>query len=182
MIRDAVCGFRDRRQDRLGHTDRDAATGAYNDWLQAEGHWVFAGGLAAPSTATVIDNRAGEAVFTDGPFLETAPRTTPDPTPPRRLSPSTAPHRPDPPPPSWSCRRSDAGRSRYRYPLGRCSLNMPTTDLDNPHFAGQEHFSVHRHRQNRPRHEFPGWCLSAHGPECVLGQEPPGSGNVLSLD
>src|SRR5689334_4809468 len=42
----------------------------FNDRLQAEGHWVFAGGLGAPSTATVIDNRGGEALFTDGPFVE----------------------------------------------------------------------------------------------------------------
>jgi hypothetical protein len=48
-----------------------AAIDAFNDRLQAEGHWVFAGGLAAPSTATVIDNRGGETVFTDGPFVET---------------------------------------------------------------------------------------------------------------
>jgi hypothetical protein len=47
-----------------------AATGAFNDRLQAEGHFVFAGGLASPDTATVIDNRGGEALFTDGPFLE----------------------------------------------------------------------------------------------------------------
>ncbi len=47
-----------------------AAIDAFNDRLQAEGHWVFAGGLAAPSAATVIDNRGGEPVFTDGPFLE----------------------------------------------------------------------------------------------------------------
>jgi hypothetical protein len=47
------------------------AVSAFNrDRLQAEGHWVFAGGLAAPSAATVIDNRGGEPVFTDGPFLE----------------------------------------------------------------------------------------------------------------
>jgi hypothetical protein len=46
------------------------AINAFNDRLQAEGHWVFAGGLNAPSTATVIDNRGGEALFTDGPFLE----------------------------------------------------------------------------------------------------------------
>jgi hypothetical protein len=36
----------------------------------APGHWVFAGGLSSPGTATVIDNRGGEALFTDGPFLE----------------------------------------------------------------------------------------------------------------
>ncbi len=33
------------------------------------GHWVFAG-LAAPGSATVIDSRGGEALFSDGPFLE----------------------------------------------------------------------------------------------------------------
>ena len=48
-----------------------AAINAFNDRLEAEGHWVFAGGLASPSAATVIDNRGGEALFTDGPFLET---------------------------------------------------------------------------------------------------------------
>jgi hypothetical protein len=48
----------------------DAAIDAFNDHLRAEGHWVFAGGLAAPNTATVIDNRDGQAVFTDGPFVE----------------------------------------------------------------------------------------------------------------
>ena len=47
-----------------------AAIDAFNDRLRAEGYWVFAGGLAVPSTATVIDNRGGEALFTDGPFLE----------------------------------------------------------------------------------------------------------------
>jgi hypothetical protein len=50
--------------------DEIAAIDAFNDRLRAENHWVFAGGLAAPSTATVIDNRGDEAVFTDGPFLE----------------------------------------------------------------------------------------------------------------
>jgi hypothetical protein len=50
--------------------DEIAAIDAFNDRLRAENHWVFAGGLAAPSTATVIDNRGDEAVLTDGPFLE----------------------------------------------------------------------------------------------------------------
>jgi hypothetical protein len=48
-----------------------AAINAFNERIEAEGHWVFAGGLSSPSTATVIDNRSGEALFTDGPFLET---------------------------------------------------------------------------------------------------------------
>ncbi len=46
------------------------ALDAFNDRLVAEGYWVFAGGLAAPGTATVIDNRGGAALFTDGPFVE----------------------------------------------------------------------------------------------------------------
>src|SRR6516164_7259996 len=56
--------------DDLATPTEMAAIDAFNDRLEADGHWVFAGGLAAPSTATVIDNRGGEAMFTDGPFLE----------------------------------------------------------------------------------------------------------------
>lgn len=48
-----------------------AAINAFNERIEADGHWVFAGGLNSPSTATVVDNRSGEAMFTDGPFLET---------------------------------------------------------------------------------------------------------------
>jgi hypothetical protein len=47
-----------------------AAIDAFNEQLEADGRWVFAGGLASPSTATVIDGRDGEAVFSDGPYLE----------------------------------------------------------------------------------------------------------------
>jgi hypothetical protein len=47
-----------------------AATDAFNHRLEAGGQWVFAAGLGAPTTATVIDNRSGEAVVTDGPFVE----------------------------------------------------------------------------------------------------------------
>src|SRR5215831_1177492 len=47
-----------------------AAIDVFNEQLQTQGHWVFAGGLASPDTATVIDGRNGEAVFTDGPYLE----------------------------------------------------------------------------------------------------------------
>jgi hypothetical protein len=54
----------------LATEDEMAAIDAYNERLQADGHWVFAGGLGSPSTATVIDNRGAEAMFTDGPFVE----------------------------------------------------------------------------------------------------------------
>ena len=51
-------------------SDEMAAIDAFNARLQAGGHWVFAGGLGSPSAATVVDNRDGRPVFTDGPFLE----------------------------------------------------------------------------------------------------------------
>jgi hypothetical protein len=54
----------------LATASQDAAIDAFNEGLQAEGHWVFAGGLGSPNTATVIDHRGGEAVITDGPFVE----------------------------------------------------------------------------------------------------------------
>ncbi len=54
----------------LATPEEDAAIDVFNDRLQAEGHWVFAAGLGGPSTATVIDNRGAEPVFTDGPFVE----------------------------------------------------------------------------------------------------------------
>ena len=54
----------------LASPDEDAAIDVFNDRLQAEGHWVFAGGLGGPSTATVIDNRGADALVTDGPFVE----------------------------------------------------------------------------------------------------------------
>ena len=57
-------------EEGLATPEEDAAIDVFNDGLVAEGHWVFAGGLAAPSSATVIDNRGGEAMVTDGPFLE----------------------------------------------------------------------------------------------------------------
>jgi hypothetical protein len=58
--------------DRAGSATPDEMTAidAFNDRLRAEGQWVFAGGLASPDTATVVDSRGGEALFTDGPFLE----------------------------------------------------------------------------------------------------------------
>jgi hypothetical protein len=50
--------------------DEMAAIDVFNERLQADGHWVFAGGLAEPAAATVIDNRGGETMFSDGPYLE----------------------------------------------------------------------------------------------------------------
>jgi hypothetical protein len=47
-----------------------SAVDVFNDKLVAEGHLVYANGLAAPEAATVIDNRGEEPVVIDGPFLE----------------------------------------------------------------------------------------------------------------
>ncbi len=43
---------------------------ALNQELKAAGAWVFAGGLHPPSTATVVRDRDGQVVITDGPFAE----------------------------------------------------------------------------------------------------------------
>jgi hypothetical protein len=54
----------------LATEEEMAAIDAFNEQLRADGHWVFAGGLTAPDTATVVDGRHGEPVFTDGPYVE----------------------------------------------------------------------------------------------------------------
>ena len=41
-----------------------------NRELKSAGAWVFAGGLHAPSTATVLRPNHGEVLTTDGPFAE----------------------------------------------------------------------------------------------------------------
>jgi hypothetical protein len=48
-----------------------AAVDAFNQKLQANGIWVFAGGLMPASTASVVDATGGSPVTTDGPYLET---------------------------------------------------------------------------------------------------------------
>ncbi|HTZ25689.1 MAG TPA: YciI family protein [Streptosporangiaceae bacterium] len=57
-------------QAELATLDEHAAIDVFNDRLRTGGHWVFAGGLAFPEAATVIDNRGEEALVTDGPFVE----------------------------------------------------------------------------------------------------------------
>lgn len=43
----------------------------FNAKVQAEGAWVFAGGLHPADVATVVRIEDGQAVTTDGPFAET---------------------------------------------------------------------------------------------------------------
>lgn len=47
-----------------------AAVDALNQRMQDEGAWVFACGLEAPETSTVVDNTGAQVVTTDGPFSE----------------------------------------------------------------------------------------------------------------
>jgi hypothetical protein len=43
---------------------------ALNRDIEAAGSWVFAGGLHAPSTATVLRPTGDDVLMTDGPFAE----------------------------------------------------------------------------------------------------------------
>jgi hypothetical protein len=51
--------------------DEMADIDTFNEGLEKGGHWVFAAGIGGPSTATVVDGRGAEVLFTDGPFVET---------------------------------------------------------------------------------------------------------------
>ena len=48
-----------------------ADTGAFNERLRRDGHFVFAGGLEPAMTATTVDGQGDKPAFTDGPYLET---------------------------------------------------------------------------------------------------------------
>ncbi|TQJ85889.1 YciI family protein [Streptomyces sp. SLBN-31] len=43
---------------------------AFNQELRDAGAWVFAGGLHAPETATMLRSESGDVLITDGPFAE----------------------------------------------------------------------------------------------------------------
>ena len=47
-----------------------ADVGAVQQEMRDAGVWVFAGGLEAPSTATVVSARGADVVVTDGPYVE----------------------------------------------------------------------------------------------------------------
>jgi hypothetical protein len=47
-----------------------ADTGAFNEKLEREGHFVFADGLEQATTATTVDGQGDKPVLTDGPYLE----------------------------------------------------------------------------------------------------------------
>lgn len=43
---------------------------ALKEEMRSAGVWVFSNGLHAPSSATVVKQRGGEAIITDGPYVE----------------------------------------------------------------------------------------------------------------
>ena len=47
-------------------SDVMAAIDAFNEMLEAEGHWITAGGINHGLAATLIDNRAGAGVVSQG--------------------------------------------------------------------------------------------------------------------
>lgn len=61
---------RDRRDDRLRIVGRDGRDRRVQRAPEGRGPLGLRRGLGAPGTATVIDNRNNQAVFTDGPFVE----------------------------------------------------------------------------------------------------------------
>lgn len=64
------------RTDFSGYPSKDemlqsmADTGAFNDKLQEDGHFVYADGLEAAATATTVDGQGDKPIVTDGPYLE----------------------------------------------------------------------------------------------------------------
>ena len=51
-------------------TEITAQLDALNAEMRAAGAWVFAGGLHAPGSATVVRAKDGDVLMTDGPFAE----------------------------------------------------------------------------------------------------------------
>jgi hypothetical protein len=53
-----------------GSSDEIAAIDIFNDKLQKNGHWIFACGVDSPSTASLIDNRAGAGSVVKGSYVD----------------------------------------------------------------------------------------------------------------
>ena len=50
--------------------DEMAAIDAFNDSLEANGHWIMAAGIYDPSTAKTFDNRGGAGISHAGAFAK----------------------------------------------------------------------------------------------------------------
>ena len=61
----------DDQTERAG-ADEMAAIDAFNEALQANGHWVTAAGINHGAAATVLDNRSGAGIVTRGSLYDQA--------------------------------------------------------------------------------------------------------------
>jgi hypothetical protein len=55
---------------RTATSDEITAIDIFNEKLQQNDHWIFACGIGAPSTASLIDNREGAGVVLKGSYIE----------------------------------------------------------------------------------------------------------------
>lgn len=58
------------RADNSGSGDEMVAIDAFNEMLEANGHWIYAAGIGAPGSATQIDNRNGLGRVASGSLSE----------------------------------------------------------------------------------------------------------------
>lgn len=126
-----------------------AAINAFNERIEAEGHWVFAGGLNSPSTATVIDNRSGEAMFTDGPSW-------------RRRSTSPACGSSRPRTSTWRSSSPPRGRG-HAIGRSRCGLSWVS---ERNRRSGPRHPEPSRSDRSRPADQS---CCKRFGRRCRIG-------------
>jgi len=54
-----------------GTPEEGVAIDAFNDMLEANGHWVLAGGITPLANATLIDNRGGAGIVSREPLHNT---------------------------------------------------------------------------------------------------------------
>ena len=57
-------------QSNSGTNEEMTEIDEFNERLRVDGHWVFATGIDAPSTATLIDNRGGASLSKVGSLFE----------------------------------------------------------------------------------------------------------------
>jgi hypothetical protein len=60
------------QQTHTAGSDEAAAIDAFNESLEAGGHWITAGGIAGPTKATLIDNRADAGAISAASLFDAA--------------------------------------------------------------------------------------------------------------
>jgi hypothetical protein len=109
-----------------------ADTGAFNERLQRDGHFVFAGGLEPATTATTVNGQGEKPAFTDGLSW-------------RRRSASADSASSRRPTSTWHWRSPPRGRKRAAA-RSRCDPSEPR----NPYEGGQSRDRSHRRAGDHP--------------------------------